>query len=73
VLAVPHKEGVVADFFVQNEGSLFLLRPLTDAAHEWVGEHIPEDAQTWGDAIVIEHRYIAPIVTAAVADGLVVE
>jgi hypothetical protein len=67
------QENVVADFFVQNEGSLFLLRPLTDAAREWIGEYIPEGAQTWGDAIVIEHRYIADVVAGAQRDGLVVE
>ena len=63
----------LTDFFVQNAGSIFLLRPLTDAAREWIDEHIPDDAQTFGDAIAVEHRYIAPIVTAAIADGLVVE
>lgn len=62
-----------ADFTVQNEGSIFLLRPLTEAARDWVAEHIPADAQTFGDAIVIEHRYIGDIVDGAQRDGLTVE
>lgn len=61
------------DLFVQNEGSIFLLRPLTDAGREWIAEHIPEDAQMFGDAVVVEHRYINNIVTGAQRDGLTVE
>jgi hypothetical protein len=34
------------DFFVENHGSIFLLRPVTAAGFAWVSEHIPEDAQS---------------------------
>lgn len=61
------------DLFVQNEGSIFLLHSLSDAGRNWVAEHIPEDAMTFGRAIVVEHRYIADIVVGAQSDGLVVE
>jgi hypothetical protein len=60
------------DLIVQNEGSIFLLHTVSDAGKAWADEHIPEDAQMFGDAIVVEHRYIAIIVQAAIADGLVV-
>jgi hypothetical protein len=63
----------VTDFFIQNEGSIFLLHPLSDAGKEWVKEHIGDDAQTLGDAVVIEHRYIGAIVDGVQADGLSVE
>lgn len=58
------------DFSVETHGSIFLLRPLSDAACDWIAEHIPEDAQFFGDAIVVEHRYIADIVNGAINDGL---
>lgn len=58
------------DFQVENHGTIFLFRPLSDVAREWVSEHLPDDAQTWGDAVVVEHRYIADIVDGAVNDGL---
>jgi hypothetical protein len=50
------------DFFAENHGSIFLLRPVTPAGFAWVSEHIPEDAQFFGEAVCVEHRYIADIV-----------
>lgn len=63
----------MADLYIQNEGSIFLLRALTDVGREWVEQHIPDDAQTFGGSIVVEHRYIGAIVQGAVNDGLEVE
>lgn len=63
------------DFTLQDEGSLFLLHPHTTAAREWMEEHLPmgsAETQFWGEAIVIEHRYIGPIVEGIQADGLAV-
>jgi hypothetical protein len=59
------------DFFVFNEGTIFLLTPLTDAACTWLDEHLPEDAQWFGNGVVVEHRYIADIVQGIFNDGLV--
>ena len=61
------------DLIVHNEGSIFLLTAVTPAGEEWIAEHIPSDAMTFGKAIVVEHRYIANIVDGAIADGLTVE
>ena len=58
------------DFFVENHGTVFLLRPLTPAANSWVKENLPEDHLTFAGAVVVEHRYIADIVAGAQADGL---
>jgi hypothetical protein len=62
------------DFKLENHGSVFLLRPLNSVAKDWMDEHLPMDSpetQFWGSAIVIEPRYIAPIVDGILADGLV--
>jgi hypothetical protein len=62
------------DFRLENHGSLFLLRPLNLAAKDWMSEHLPIDnpeTQFWGDAIVIEPRYVAPIVEGIIGDELV--
>jgi hypothetical protein len=59
------------DFLVQNEGTIFLLTPLSSAANEWVSEHLPEDAMRFGGSIVVEHRFISPIVAGIQSDGLV--
>jgi hypothetical protein len=60
------------DLLVRDEGSIYLLVPVTPAGQEWVDENLPADAPTWGTAIAIEHRYIADIVNGAIADGLTV-
>jgi hypothetical protein len=61
------------DFVVQNHGSIFILHAYSEAAREWVSEHIPEDALTWGrNGTVVEHRYIADIVDGIRNDGLTV-
>jgi hypothetical protein len=58
------------DFVVENHGSIFLLQPLSPAANSWVEENLPENRQTFGSAVVVEHRYITDIVRGAQADGL---
>jgi hypothetical protein len=50
---------------------VYLLRPLTPAAFNWIEEHIPEDAQRLVNAIAVEHRYIGPIAEGILAYGLV--
>ena len=62
------------DFRLENHGSLFLLRPLNPVAQNWMSENLPVDdpeTQFWGDAIVIEPRYVASIVDGIIGDGLV--
>lgn len=58
------------DVRVENHGSVVLLRPLTDAATNWMEDHLPADAQRWGNAVVVEPRYAQPILDGMVADGL---
>ena len=64
-----------ADFSIEGEGrfcTVYLLRPLTPAAFDWIEGHIPEDAQRLGTAIAVEHRYIGPIAYQIVAEGMVI-
>jgi hypothetical protein len=59
------------DFSVANHGSILILHALTDAAREWVDEHIGDDAMTGGrSGRVVEPRYIADIVEGIRAAGL---
>jgi hypothetical protein len=57
------------DFTVQNEGSIFLLQPCTDAARSWVEEFLPEDRTEFAGAIVVEHRYIGSLVERLREEG----
>jgi hypothetical protein len=45
------------DILVHNEGTLFLFRPLTVRAKSWIDENVQPDAQCFGAALVVEHRY----------------
>jgi hypothetical protein len=58
------------DFDVQNHGSIILLYPDTEAARQWVASFLPEEALTFGDAVVIEPRYFEDIRQGIIADGL---
>lgn len=64
--------GIGPDFRCENHGSLFLLFPLTDSAQSWVEEHVPSDAQWFGNAVVVEHRFIWAILEGIQEDGLAV-
>lgn len=63
--------GKAAEFEASTDGhgSIWLLRPLTDGAREWVAESIPADAQWFGGAVAVEHRYIGDILQGLKLDG----
>jgi len=58
-----HEEGTMrVDFELSGGGTVYLLRPVTRAAHHWVEDHLPADATWFAGAVVVEHRYIGPII-----------
>jgi len=59
------------DAMLENHGSITLLRPFTLKARHWCAEHLPDDAQHWGEATVIEARYVKDIALGMLAEGLV--
>jgi hypothetical protein len=61
------------DFAVHNEGSIFLLEPLSDDAQNWIEEHIPGDAQYFGNSVAIEHRYVIDVIDGIHADGYTIQ
>jgi len=68
------KEDAMFDFDFSNHGSICLLTPRTEEALCWVDEFLPEDVMRWGEySIVIEHRYVDPILQGIEDEGLTVE
>lgn len=57
------------DLTVSNHGSIWLVDLLTDTSKVWWDEHVAEGMH-FGRALVVEHRYIAPILDGAHAAGL---
>lgn len=60
----------MADAVVENHGSLVLLRPVSEAAHDWIEEHLPEDRMYFGEAVVVGPRYVLHIVFGMKNAGL---
>lgn len=59
------------DFSVSNEGNIYLLTAHSEAAQEWVEEHLPSDRQTWCEhGTAVEHRFILDICNGIQNDGL---
>ncbi len=66
---------VKPDVKVSNHGSLCLISALSDAAKDWVNEHVViESWQMWdsGLSFVCEPRYIDDLVFGMREEGLVV-
>lgn len=57
------------DFFVNDQGTLVLITPLNDAARAWLKEHVQEDAQWFGRALVVEHRYANDLIEGILGEG----
>lgn len=60
------------DVEVRNEGSIFLFVPLTEDANAWIEANIGDEAQFFGNALVVEHRYAENIAHGMQEGGLVV-
>lgn len=58
------------DFEVRDEGTIWLLRPLTQKARNWIGEHLPADTTWLGDCVIVEHRYVTDILVGIMGDKL---
>jgi len=60
------------DLICENHFSVFLLRPVSPSAFAWIEEHLPPDRLTFGNAVVVEPRYLWAILVGLQDDGLVV-
>lgn len=63
-----------ADFLINDQGTIVLLTPQSEAAKAWATEHIhAEPWQMFGPAYAIDHRFAQAILDGIEADGLTVE
>jgi hypothetical protein len=58
------------DFVCEYHIWLFLLRPVSAAAFDWIESHLPDDRLTFGNATVIEPRYVWNILLGIQESGL---
>ena len=59
------------DVLVNNVGTLYTFCLLTLRAKEWIDAHAQDDAQWFGYALVVEHRYAWGLAQGMKDDGLV--
>lgn len=57
------------DFTVTGGGTIYLVRPENNQAREHLVEHTAEEAQWFGGALAVEHRYITDLVEALRGQG----
>jgi len=65
----------VADFSVQNHGTIVMVAPNTTAARDWVDENL-SNLQGWqwlGASFAVDRRLASDIVSGILADGLTVD
>jgi hypothetical protein len=57
-------------FKIINQGSLALVKPLTEFSQEWWKDNVDDDAQMMGQYFVVEPRYLQNILEGFEADSL---
>jgi hypothetical protein len=60
------------DVNVENHGSIFLFRLNTQAARDWVAEHVPEP-MWFGGALACAANYAWDLGQGMLSDGLILE
>jgi len=62
---------LIPDVLVNNVGTLYTFCPLTRQPKEWIDEHVENDAQWFGHALIVEHRYAWGLAQGMKDNGLV--
>jgi hypothetical protein len=57
------------DVLARDEGTIWLLTPVSDAGRTRLREHVEAEATWLGDALVVEHRYAWPLIEALSREG----
>ncbi len=60
------------DFYCENNGAVFLLRPITESAKSWIRLNLPEDTQWFGANVIVDVSRIWAILDEIQESGLVV-
>ncbi len=69
----PKEKSATPDVLFNDAETLYTFSPLTARAKEWIAEHVQPDAQWFGNALVVEHRYAWGLAQGMKDDGLVLQ
>jgi hypothetical protein len=59
-----------ADVEVNDQGSIVLVTPMSEAATDWIAENVQDGATYWGPSLVVEHRFADDLIAGMQSDGL---
>ena len=63
----------MSDFQIADRGTVFLIRPLHEAARQWLDENVVAEPWQWLDgALVADHRLARDLITEIEAAGFVI-
>jgi hypothetical protein len=63
---------LISDFIVRVDMSIAQVFPQNDGARDWLEDHVDEEAQWLGNALVVERRYLDDLVQNLRGDGFTV-
>ena len=53
----------MSDFSISDQGSIFLIRPLNEAARQWLDENVVSEPWQWVEgALCVETRFASDLV-----------
>jgi hypothetical protein len=58
------------DLLIHDAGMIILFTPITDAAKQWIDEHVADDPQWFGPALVVELGYANELFKGMAEAGL---
>lgn len=60
------------DHEVTDSGSIVMIRPISDAARNWIDENVESEGWQWfGPSLCVDHRAAGPLLYGMQEDGLV--
>lgn len=63
----------MSDLSAVSHGSIVTVTPLTEAARQWIDDHVDHEGWQWfGYSLCVEPRYVGALLEGAQADGLTV-
>lgn len=59
----------MADFTLTDHGSLVLVKPMNDAARDWLDAHVVGETSWWCGALAVERRYSDDLLNGIMSEG----
>jgi hypothetical protein len=59
-----------SDVLIENEGTIVMFQPVTDAARDWFAENVQTEGWQWfGPRLAVDHRTAGSLITGLLSEG----